>query len=309
MKVNNKILMAIDFGEQSVFAIDYALYFASRNNSEIILIHVIEENKMFKRLFGISSDDSYKKKVEDAMREIADKARAKSNIPVSYMVAVGKPYEEILSAAMDLQPQFIVMGKTEEPSITQKIMGSNTSHIINESMYPVLSVRGNIKIQEIAQGEMNFVVPLDLTKEAAEQITAAIEYGKLFDARIDLLTVVTGDSAAAEVHILTRMHKAKQVIEEAGLRCTTHTVPLTERTVAETIVHYAADRKAEFIIIMTQQELDVIDYFVGSTANDLLNKSEIPILSVIPWGNADETVFNHFVDPLGVLNISKGPHK
>lgn len=305
MKVNNKILMAIDFGEQSVFAVDYALYFASKNNSEVILIHVIEENKMFKRLFGISSDDAYRKKVEDAMRDLAEKAKAKSNIPVSYIVASGKPYEEILSVAMELQPQFIVMGKTEEPSITQKIMGSNTSHIVNESMYPVLSVRGHIKIQDIAEGEMNFVVPLDLTKEAAEQITAAIEYGKLFDARIDLLTVVTGDSAAAEMQILTRMHKAKQLVEEAGLRCTTHTIPLTDRTVSETISHYAKDKKAEFIIIMTQQELDVIDYFIGSTANDLLNKSETPVLSVIPWGNADETVFNHFVDPLGILKIQK----
>ena len=35
-------------------------------------------------------------------------------------------------------------------------------------------------------------------------------------------------------------------------------------------------------MIMTQQELDFTEYFIGSTAQEIINNSELPVLSLTP---------------------------
>ncbi len=302
MKTNKIILMAIDFGEQSKLAVDFAAYFAEKNQSEILFLHVIEETSWLSKLLNSEKKEEIQqttlKELEQIAKEYSEKYK---KVPFKVKVTFGKPYEQILSVSEEVQPEFIMMGKTEEPSLGQKLLGSNTNHIINESKFPVLSIRGEVNLKEVSSGEMNFVVPIDVTKEINDQLSAAVEYGKLFDARIDLYTVLTKDSVAQELKALTRLHGAKEVVSKAGLKSSEKLEKQEDKTVTEMISDYAKSEKAELIIILTQQKQSTIDYFIGSTAKDLLNSSMIPVLSVLPWEDNQETIFSYFVNPMGVL--------
>jgi nucleotide-binding universal stress UspA family protein len=53
-------------------------------------------------------------------------------------------------------------------------------------------------------------------------------------------------------------------------------------SVAETILKFSKNVNADLLMIMTQQEIDFTDLFIGSQAQAIINHSEIPVLSIIP---------------------------
>jgi hypothetical protein len=44
-------------------------------------------------------------------------------------------------------------------------------------------------------------------------------------------------------------------------------------------------------MIMTQQEINFTDLFIGSAAQEVINNSDIPVCSIIPTVRRDTTVF------------------
>ena len=302
MKTNKVILMPVDFGEQALLAVDYAAYFAEKDESSILLLTVIEESSWLAKFMSAEKHEEIKMAAEAELKNMATKLSAKyTAVKFEIRIEFGKAYVQILKVADEILPEFIMVGKTEKPNLAQLVLGSNTQHLIHESKYPVLSIRGSVNLQEVASGEMNFVVPLDVTKEVNDQLTAAVEYGKLFDARIDLFTVLNKNSAALEIKALTKLHQAKEIMDAEGLKSTEKMVKQIDRSVSEMIIDYADEIKAELIIILTQQNISTVNYFLGTTAKALLQTSDIPVMSVLPWDDTKDTVFNFFVDPLGVL--------
>ena len=54
------------------------------------------------------------------------------------------------------------------------------------------------------------------------------------------------------------------------------------------MLDYAEDIAADLILIMTQQENDFKELFIGSKAQAIINKSEVPVMSVLPQKKFDQ---------------------
>ena len=48
------------------------------------------------------------------------------------------------------------------------------------------------------------------------------------------------------------------------------------------LLDFAKKSNADLLMIMTQQENDFTDLFIGSQAQAIINHSEVPVLSIIP---------------------------
>ena len=53
---------------------------------------------------------------------------------------------------------------------------------------------------------------------------------------------------------------------------------------------YAKRIKADIIMVMTQSEMDWSDMFISSATQDIINSSDIPVLSVHPKEKKDTTL-------------------
>jgi nucleotide-binding universal stress UspA family protein len=96
------------------------------------------------------------------------------------------------------------------------------------------------------------------------------------------------------VNRLTRqLDQVKKSIEKSGINCTAEIVRDTKgsNTLADSIIDYANKGKGDLIMVMTQQELDFTDYFIGSAAQGIINGSDIPVLSITPSPKKDTTSF------------------
>jgi nucleotide-binding universal stress UspA family protein len=139
------ILCPMDFSDESIRALEYALSLAKEADARIILLHVIEgtvddpDETQFRDLKVFE----YYGRLEEAARArlaaaIPDDARIWAH-PVE-SIARGKAYRQILRVAEEESAELIVMGIRGRGAINRLLFGSNTAHVIREATCPVLTL-------------------------------------------------------------------------------------------------------------------------------------------------------------------------
>ena len=299
MEANKKILTAIDFDEQSLIAFKYAKHFAEILSYELVVMTVIEESNFFTKL--MSSDEmivQINKEAEQKLNEIAGKS---DKIKITTRVEHGKAHEKIIQVADEIKPSLIFMGKSELPKYKRPFIGSNSLHVMLESHYPVITVRGNYDFETYKNEHSEILVPLDFEYETSEQVTAAIEFAKIFQTGIRIVTVQRDGGKGEEMKLLSDLGKTKDAIEAAGISCEQELIHDEKRAISEIISEIAMEYKALMIVIMTRKERRIADFVLGSNARDIISSSDIPVLSVQPWdAKGGSKIFSLLYDPLNV---------
>jgi nucleotide-binding universal stress UspA family protein len=266
---SNCILVPIDSTDQTVIAMSQSYNLAKLTNSKIVLMSVDEGNQ---------------KDIERRLADLAKEAEKKSGMPVETMIRKGNVYEEISKVADVINPLFILIGLTSKINL-RKIIGQNAFRLVRESKHPVITIRGKVH----RNGCKNILVPLDLTKETREKIDRAIELAKLFGADIRVVSVLSQKDEESENKLISYSNQVWKHIKDQGLRATIKTVRGTDIT--KIVLDYAYEVEADLILIMSKDKLNLKEFFLGTTAQRIINESEIPVLSIRPMERKDMTVF------------------
>jgi len=278
--VENTILVPIDFSEQSMIALEQSYNLAKLSHSSITLLNVIKTGSSFWGIFSDNEKKDFELKIEQKLRKTAKSVEEKIGIDVGVIMRMGKVSEEILRVADYLAPKLIVMGTTSGINISRKIVGSRTLHIIKTSKYPILSVKG----KDHTQGCENILLPIDATKETIQKVDLAIDLALLFKAKI---TVVSAISKSKKKHlklISISLDEIKNRIEQSNIICDIETFYTSDSkdSMAKEIIGLAHKVNADLLMIMTQQEKGLSEFFLGSLARNIIFSSDIPVLTTIP---------------------------
>lgn len=262
----NKILIPTDFSEQSLVAIGQSYNLARFSNAKIILFHVIEN----------ASNTGAREKLE----ALANDVRSKSGLEVETMLGKGNVYNEILKIAQEINPKLIFLGLNSSISIS-KIVGQNAFQLIRESTFPIVTIKG----KEHHNGCRNIVLPLDLTKTSREKVGKAIELAKYFNASIRILSIFLPNEISLENKLIAYTHQVKNYIKENGVSCSNKTIEGKNK--ARIVIEYANKIGADLIIIMNQPDLNMKEIFVGTQAQQVINLSNIPVVTIHPIERKD----------------------
>ncbi|MGQ0827591.1 MAG: universal stress protein [Bacteroidota bacterium] len=287
---SNKILVPIDFSEQSLIALEQSYNIAREYHAEITLLHVIEDAGMLSKLFSKQQHDDLKKNVQKQLDKLASEVEKKSKITVNTLLAKGPVYEKINEVSELINATMIIMGTNGDQGLKKRFIGSNALRVVRESSIPVITIKG----KHHRNGCKNIVLPLDLTKETREKVSKAIELSKLFHGATIRVVSVLFTTDEFVVNKLTRqLGQVKTFLEKEGVECTAEIIKgiKGEETLAENILEYAAKVEGDLIMIMTQQEVNFTKYFIGSSAQEMINHSKMPVLSIRPLPKKDTTVF------------------
>lgn len=286
----NKILVPLDFSEQSLIALEQSYNLAREYKAEITLLHVIEDGGMLSSLFSKQQHDDLKKNVQAQLDKLAKDVEKKSKVKVNTLLAKGSVYEKINEVAGLINATMIVMGTNGDEGVKKRFIGSNALRVVRESSIPVITIKG----KHHRNGCKNIVLPLDLSKETREKVTKAIELSKLFHGSTIRVVSVLFTTDEFVVNRLTRqLGQVKTFLEKEEIECTAEIIKgiKGEETLAQNILEYATKVDGDLIMIMTQQEVDFTKYFIGSSAQEIINHSRIPVLSIRPVPKKDTTVF------------------
>jgi nucleotide-binding universal stress UspA family protein len=290
----NKILIPIDFQKQSLLALEQSYNLARLLNAEIVLLYVHEQSGIFAGMFSNEQNNEMLSKIDEKLAELAGKANIATGLTISYHFEKGRIYSKIIDVAKEIGAKYIVMGthSVTEGNENENRVGANTSKVIRSATCPVITINS----KQLFHGCRNILLPLDLTKETRQKVTMGIEIARIYGAGIKVVSALWSKKDPA---ILGRLYQqGEQVtnfISSAGIECTFEVIESQggEKTLVPSILAYAKQQgDIDLVIILTQQEIGIVEYFVGSHAQEFIRLSEIPVLSLIPKELGYTSVFS-----------------
>lgn len=274
-QLDSNVLVPVDFGEQSLIGLRQSYIYAKFKNAVINLLHVLEN----------PTDDVQKAK--EKLDKLASDVTLESGIQTNTIISKGNPFIEISKVAKDINAVMIIMGFNSSMGM-RKIIGPNTFQLVREAPCPVLTIRGRQPHRDTIQ---TIVLPIDLTKESREKVVVGIEFAKHFGSSIRIAATLTSTDEFKENRLVAYANQTKTFIKEKGIRCGNKT--LRGKNVPKMVVEYAKESNADLIILVNQDELGFAEIFTGSEQQQIINISEIPVLTVRTNPKKDTSTFTN----------------
>ncbi len=284
----NNILVPYDFNPPSALALDWSIRLARQLKCAITLLYVSEIQGFMSSIFNHEQDEELIEKISDQLDTTAAHISLKSGVNIEARMQQGRVYKTIIDMAAETGAAFIVMGTRNNDPLERDekpMVGRNTSRVIRMASCPVITIDSNL----LSVGFKNLLLPLDLTKISLQKTVWAIKMAGIFGVGIKAVSALwsVNDPEIMD-RLLIQMQQVKVTIEEAGIKCSTKIIenPAGEKTSVPAILDYAEkEGDIGLIVIMTQQESALVEFFVGSHAQEFIRLSQIPVMSVVPVEN------------------------
>jgi len=277
MAEQSTIIVPLDWSEQSLIALEQAANVAETLNASLHLVHVKDAPGIFSTSSSKAYQEELEKEIMAKLQESGEEITRERGIGVTYEVRNGKIYDQINQVAEEKDAEFIIMGTSGGSGLKGRFIGSNALRVVKQSTVPVITIKG----KHHTKGCKIIVLPLDLTKETREKVGKAIEFALSFHSKIVIVSVLETKDDFQLNHLRRQMVQVHRYVEDHGVQVTSDMIE-KNGTVAETIITFSKEVQGDLLMIMTQQENDFTDLFIGSQAQEIINKSDIPVLSIIP---------------------------
>lgn len=151
MELNiKKILVPIDFSENSKSAVKYAHAMAQLFNAELIFIYVLEpilyppDFSLGQITLPAGEIQEFDKRAHEELKKISDE-EISQGVAVTTVVRSGKPFVEIIEAAKTYDVDLIIISSHGHSGVENILFGSTSEKVIRKAPCPVLTLRDPIK--------------------------------------------------------------------------------------------------------------------------------------------------------------------
>ena len=183
-----RILVALDFEDLTDLLLQIAGDLAQRFETEVILLHAIEDNFCYSELpyetWKYSED--YKKTMLDRLAETEERLRNNGVNVLSSVVKAGIPEHVIQSNARKMDIDLVVLGAHRKGALARMI-GTTVEHVIRKVSQPVWIVHPNDSVKQIK----NVLCPIDCSPESHHTLSRAINFTRSFGAHLHVLHIIT----------------------------------------------------------------------------------------------------------------------
>jgi len=268
-----KILVPTDFSQHAENALRVAAQIAKENNSEIILLHMLELPRQEIDLIGGSSIPEimlFKKKAFSSLEKLANEDFL-DGIKISEIVQFEKAFDGILDVSRKNDVNLIVMGSHGTSGFQELFIGSNTEKVVRISEVPVLIIKNRIKEFKAS----NLVFASDFSPEIKKPFQQLIEFADLFNSHLNLVMINTPNS-------FKPTHVAKKTMNEfmdefSNTNYSLHVY--SDSNIEKGILNFANSIDADLIGMCTHGRTGFARFFNGSISEDLVNHAVRPVIT------------------------------
>lgn len=271
-----KILVAIDFSECSINALEHAITIAKKAEAGIEMIFVIRPDSS--REMFTEGPQTMTAMVKDKFDDLVGKYQPlMGKNKLEFLIKEGKVYHEIVKEA-DKKEIFLVMAGTHGSSGFEEFwIGSNANRIVSAIKKPVITIRGGVSINRHLE---RIVLPLDSTPETRQKVPFTVYMARIFDAEVHVLRVYTSSVKAVIRKVDSYAEQVVKHLEEDNIKYVLESVEADN--ISDSTIEYALKINANLISIMTEQETAAKNLLLGPYAQQMVNHSPIPVLSIHP---------------------------
>jgi len=270
------IIVAVDFSNTSIHALEYAIVLANRFKSDIILIWV-DKLDSAEAIYPDSSNNvrNEAKKRFDELIEQYGKLLEKG-LKIDYKLRKGKIYHEVDGMARTLGASMIVAGAHGISGYEEFWIGSNAFKIVTYASCPIITIRNDFPILDKID---NILVPIDSSVETLQKLPVIATLASLFNSTVHLVATQYSQLKSIQRLAMKNADAASHYLKKNNVNSLMD--ELVSHDITKAVIDYATELDADLIGIMTEQETPV-NILLGPHAQRLINQSAVPVLSVHP---------------------------
>jgi nucleotide-binding universal stress UspA family protein len=274
-----KILIPIDFTEMSESAALQGSEIAKLLQAEVYLLHVIPSNGHYSSLnYEKPTPAEVIKDVEgmvnDRMNEFKNKISEKSGITPKTIIYTGNIVNRIIEFSHREKIDQIIMGTHGASGYKEMFIGSNAQRVVTLSEIPVLTMLDSTH-ESIFK---NILIPIDHSIHSREKVNVALQIAKLYKAKVHILGLVDSNEPKDMDKMKIKLESVEKFAAHENLSFVT-TIEHGD-SIAKTAIDYARKNKCDLIVINTGHESKITGIFLGPFAQQIVNHSTVPVLSV-----------------------------
>jgi nucleotide-binding universal stress UspA family protein len=274
-----RIYIPYDFSETAALALEHAVFMAKLYKAELILSHIVEPSSIASALLHPFSHDEQNKNGELAAQkldEIASEILQKSGIRIKTYVEKGRIYKKIIEGTKEHEVDVIVMGTHGINGFEEFFIGSNAFKVVSNTPCPIITVQSHAK----RIGFKKIIMPIDDTTYSRQKVPFASKMAQHYDSVVHILGLVADQDEEALKKFTIKIEQVEEFFEQRDVRFRTEYV--NGDNLAALTMKHAEETDADLILIMTEQQPEIADLFLGTHAQRIVNHSKIPVMCVRP---------------------------
>ena len=268
------IVVAIDFSNISIHALEYTIPLANKFKSDILMIWV-DKISPTESVYPDTSNRNRleaKKRFEELLKNY--NKRMGKGLKMDFKLRKGKIYHEVDQVARQEQAGLIVAGTHGISGFEEYWIGSNAFKIVTYATVPVLVVRHDY---EITKGISRILAPIDGSIETIQKLPYIVRLAKLFKSEVHVLGLHNS-------HLKSIQRLTEKYMQQAISYLYANEVSFVEDTIVSNditkgMLQYARDVEVDLISIMTEQETPS-NVLIGLRAQQVISQSPVPVLSI-----------------------------
>lgn len=270
------IVVAIDFSNISLHALEYSIPLANKFKADILMIWV-DKISPSESLYPDTSNQNRAeaiKRFEEIIKHYSK--RMGKGLKMDYKLKKGKVYHEIDHLAKSEGAGLIIAGTHGISGFEEFWIGSNAYKIVTYASAPVLVVRHDYPL---SKGIDRILAPIDSSGETIQKLPYIVSLARMFKSEVHIL-------ATHSSHLKSIQRLAEKYVQQATSYLFANEVSFVEDSIVsnditKATLQYAVNIGVDLIAIMTEQETPS-NALLGLHAQQLISLSPMPVLSIHP---------------------------
>jgi nucleotide-binding universal stress UspA family protein len=278
-------IVPVDFSVDSLKGLEWALLFSQKQTITIQMVYVLTDSSNFQSSVAEQEHKYAQAEFKKLIKEY--ESRLGTNSKLKYIIKKGKVYREVVNQVNSFKNAVVSASTHGASGFEELFIGSNALKIMAATIQPVFTLRRTHVPNQIKR----ILLPIKLHRFTRQKATIAADLAALFGAELHVISVSTNKNKRD----LERLESyAKQVVNYFNakeLKSVTKT--LIGENLPSLTCNYAEAVDADLITIMSSS-IDKWNVFLGSYAQQMVNKASVPLLSITPKEKQISSEFSSF---------------
>jgi nucleotide-binding universal stress UspA family protein len=297
-----KLLTPVSFTERTGAIFDYSRRIAQVTEGSVTLLHVVptQSYRLLRSIYrpeesGGANEDHAEKVVRELLEKIARVEIA--GVPVEIVVRHGpNPAKEVLDAQRELQPDLLVVSKSEYGEIGARLQGGLAEKVIRGATCPVWSVSADERFAK-QESVRNVLAPIDFDRSGVSVVRGARSVAEPQGGSVTLLHVLPTEPVFLELRRdiygfepeepvslaraqRTALRKLEEVAAEHLSGISHEVVVSVGRDGPTTIVDEERSRQPSLIVMMAPTQSRFFQIVLGSDAETVARRAACSVMTL-----------------------------
>jgi nucleotide-binding universal stress UspA family protein len=271
------ILVGIDFSKGSIHALEYAINLANIIRCDIIMLWVDKQLEP-DSIYSNSDQHDYKEEASQNIAELIETyGPLLTNGQLHYKLRRGKVSTEVAVQAKLSKSLLIVTGTHGSSGFEEYWIGSNAFRLVTSASCPVITIRSNYLIPPQVK---HILMSITTSSETMQKVPIIIELAKALGSEVFILGINPTTLQSLQKKVDDNVRKVEAMLLENNIPSTVEMVK--DINITSAILSCAERIETDLIAIMTELEPSESSLMMGPHAQQIINQSSAPVLSIQP---------------------------